>query len=125
VVDPLPAHPGHDYLRDALRTTLMKDGLTMKFMVQPRTSEVMSVEDSMVEWNETQAPFYDVATIVIPPQDFDTPEQNQFGENLSFNPWHALPEHRPLGALNRLRKVVYDRISRVRHEMNSVKRQEP
>jgi hypothetical protein len=66
-----------------------------------------------------------VATIVIPKQNFDTPEQNTFGENLSFNPWHSLPEHRPLGSLNRMRKMVYERISRVRHEMNSVPRREP
>ena len=26
---------------------------------------------------------------------------------LSFNPWHALAEHRPLGGMNRLRKVAY------------------
>jgi hypothetical protein len=25
---------------------------------------------------------------------------------LSFNPGHALPEHRPIGGINRLRKAV-------------------
>ncbi len=58
-------------------------------------------------------------------QIFDTPEQNEFCENLSFTPWHALPQHKPLGVTNRLRKVIYERISRVRHDMNQVKRQEP
>jgi hypothetical protein len=61
----------------------------------------------------------------IPQQNFDTLEQNALGENLSFNPWHALPEHRPLGSINRMRKVVYERISGVRREMNSVERREP
>lgn len=28
-------------------------------------------------------------------------------ESLSFNPWHALAEHRPLGGMNRLRRAVY------------------
>jgi len=97
----------------------------MEFLVQPKTSDTMSVEDSMTEWDETEAPFYEVATIRIPQQDFDTPEQNALGENLSFNPWHALPEHRPLGSINRMRKVVYERISGVRRDMNSVERQEP
>lgn len=79
----------------------------------------------MTEWKEAQAPFYQVATLRIPRQVFDTLAQNEFCENLSFTPWHALPEHKPLGVTNRLRKVIYDRVSRVRHEMNSVSRQEP
>jgi hypothetical protein len=124
-VDPLPSNPAPDYLREAMRATLQKTEVRMKFLVQLKTSDSMKVEDSMVEWHETEAPFHEVATIVIPKQNFDTPEQNTFGENLSFNPWHSLPEHRPLGSLNRMRKMVYERISRVRHEMNSVPRREP
>jgi hypothetical protein len=123
--DPIPKHPAHDYLRDALRTTLQNGGACMEFLVQPRSSDSMDVEDSRIEWTEAQAPFYKVATIRIPPQTFDTPQQDVFCENLSFTPWHALPEHRPLGVTNRLRKVIYDHISRVRHEMNEAKRQEP
>ncbi|CAN5671715.1 catalase family protein [soil metagenome] len=125
VVESIPAKPSHDYLRDALRNTLEQSAACMEFLVQPRTGDSMDVEDSMVEWKESEAPFYQVATIHIPRQGFDTPEQNQFCENLSFSPWHALPEHRPLGAVNRLRKVIYEDISRVRHEMNSIERHEP
>ena len=53
----------------------------MEFLVQPRTSNAMSIEDSMTEWKEGQAPFYKVATIRIPQQVFDTPDQNKFCEN--------------------------------------------
>ena len=115
-MDPLPNRPGPNFLREALRATLEDGDACMEFMVQPRTSVGLSVEDSMTEWTEQQAPFYKVATIRIPRQAFDTQEQNAFCEKLSFNPWHALPEHRPLGLTNRLRKVIYDRISRIRHE---------
>jgi hypothetical protein len=97
----------------------------MEFLVQPRTSDSMDVEDPMTEWKEQKAPFYKVAAIRIPQQTFDTADQNEFCEDLSFSPWHALPEHKPLGVTNRLRKVIYDHISRVRHEMNSAKEQEP
>jgi hypothetical protein len=97
----------------------------MKFLVQPRTSEKLSVEDTMTEWSEDDAPFYEVATIHIPAQLIRTPEREALAENLSFNPWHALPEHRPLGAVNRVRKIIYERISRMRREMNSVALQEP
>ena len=125
VADPMPKEPGHDFLRGALRNTLQSGDACMEFLVQPRTSDHMDVEDSRIEWKEAQAPFYKIASIRIPQQVFDTPEQNAFCENLSFTPWHALPEHQPLGVTNRLRKIIYDHISRVRHEMNGAIRQEP
>ncbi|WP_267530360.1 catalase family protein [Acinetobacter oleivorans] len=121
----LPKNPNHDFLREALKNTLQNNDACMEFLIQPRTSSKMLVEDAMTEWDEKAAPFYQVATIHIPKQNFDTPEQNQFCENLSFTPWHALPEHKPLGAVNRMRKVIYENISRVRHDMNSAPRQEP
>jgi hypothetical protein len=74
--DPMPDNPGHDFLREALRNTLQRSDACMEFLVQPRTSNSMDVEDSMTEWKETEAPFYPVATIRIPRQVFDTPDQN-------------------------------------------------
>ena len=85
----------------------------------------MDVEKSTVEWKEEDAPFIKVATITIPRQTFATPERDQFGENLSFTPWHALPQHRPLGSINRTRRVVYETISKLRHELNGTLRREP
>lgn len=121
----LPKNPSHDFLREALKNTLQQTDACMEFLIQPRTSSQMLIEDSMTEWDEKAAPFYQVATIHIPKQNFDTPEQNKLCENLSFTPWHALPAHKPLGAVNRMRKVIYENISRVRHDMNSAPRQEP
>ena len=123
--DPIPENPGANFLRDALRATLQKGDACMDFLVQLRTLRSMGIEDSMTEWTEAEAPFYKVAAIRIPQQSFDTKEQNGFCENLSFSPWHSLPDHKPLGITNRLRKVIYDHISRVRHDMNSSMRQEP
>jgi hypothetical protein len=88
--------PGHDLLRDVLRNTLQKGDACMELLVQPRTSSSMDVEDSMTEWKEAQAPFYQVATIRIPEQVLTLPIKMSF-EKLSFSPWHALPEHKPLG----------------------------
>jgi hypothetical protein len=48
-----------------------------------------------------------------------------FCEHLSFNPWRCLPEHRPLGGINRARKAIYDGITRRRHELNGVALREP
>ena len=96
------------------------------FMIQRRARpEAMPVEDPTIEWNERDAPFVPVARITIPKQTFDSPAQMTFCENLSFSPWHCVDAHRPLGGLNRLRRSVYETISRVRHELNHVARKEP
>lgn len=123
--DEMPEEPGHDFLTEAMKTTLKKGDVIMKFLVQPRTSDAQSVEDCMNEWKEEEAPFYEVATLRIPSQDFDTDELRTLGEVLSFNPWHALPDHRPLGCVNRMRKVVYEHISQLRNRLNSSQRDEP
>ena len=66
---------------------------------------------------EDDGPGFD-ERIAIPAQEFDTPARNTFCENLSFNPWHAVEDHRPLGGLNRIRKAVYEEIAVYRHAMN-------
>jgi hypothetical protein len=48
-----------------------------------------------------------------------------FADNLSFNPWHSLPEHRPLGNQNRARKKLYLELSKLRQSMNETRRLEP
>ena len=113
------------FLRKAMRAVLEQDEGCFEFLVQPRTSPSMSVEHSMIEWDDGEAPFHKVATITIPKQTFDLPAQDEFCENLSFSPWHARTDQRPLGAVNRVRKVVYDTVSGVRHQLNGAQRQEP
>ena len=119
------AAAGADYLRERLIADLSQREARFDFLVQPRTAATMSVERSTIEWKEEQAPFHKVATLIIPKQVFAVPAQDEFGEALSFTPWHALPEHRPLGGVNRVRRVVYEEISRFRHTHNGAARSEP
>lgn len=121
----IPADPHANYLREAMARTLLDHDVQFDFLVQPRAGPWMSTEDSRTEWTEADAPFLKVATITIPRQEFTSPEQDTFGENLSFTPWHALAEHRPLGGVNRTRRVVYEVISGLRHELNGTPRHEP
>lgn len=124
--DPMPESPGPDFLREAMIETLRECEAVFDFLVQVQTDPVrMPVEDSTVVWDEHHSPFRRVATIRIPAQDFDTPKRQEFAENLSYNPWHSLPAHQPLGCMNRVRRSVYEMISRLRHERNSVPREEP
>ena len=76
-------------------------------------------------WDEARSPPIEVATIRIPRQTFDSPAQQAYCENLSFTPWHSLPEHRPLGGINRVRKAVYLAVSTLRHRLNQAPRVEP
>ncbi|WP_339524074.1 catalase family protein [Pseudomonas sp. EA_35y_Pfl2_R111] len=110
-----------NFLRNALYQQLSLDRVPACFALQVQRQNAehyMPIEDPSVEWSETISPFETVATIKVPAQDFDSREQNLFCDNLSFNPWHALPEHRPIGGINRLRKAVYEAVSIYRLERN-------
>lgn len=120
---PEPAAP--DYLRQSMIKRLDDGEAVFDFCVQLRSSEKLSVEDPRREWSETDAPFHKVATITIPKQDFANSVNDALADNLSFNPWHSLPEHRPLGAANRVRRVVYEVISELRRSLNGVPITEP
>ena len=111
---------GADFLREQLRAELGRTGACFIFQVQVQRPDAggMSLDDATEAWAEADAPFVPLATISIPRQDFSGEEQAQFCENLSFAPWHALPEHRPLGQLNRLRRHAYPASSGYRHEQN-------
>lgn len=112
-----------DFLRHAMSKTLREREARFIFEIQPRTSTELSVEDPRIEWREETAPFYSVASIVIPKQDFDTKRRDAACESLSYSPWHALPDHKPLGAVNRMRKVIYESVSAFRRgKMNDVSR---
>jgi hypothetical protein len=83
-------------------------------------SKKMPIEDASVLWKESLSPFVPVATLRVPIQNFDTSERNQQGENMRFSPWHCLATHRPLGSINRARRLVYHAISELRRRVNNV-----
>lgn len=107
----LPANPTADYLRSALTESMNQNELIeFDFMVQVRNDEGdMGIENASSLWSEKQFPFTKVATIKIPvPQtSINSVSQQAYCEALAFTPWHSLPEHQPIGSINRLRKEVY------------------
>ncbi len=124
--DEIPANPDDNFLRTAMIQQLEQGDVNFDFSVQLQTNaESMPIEDPGKEWREEESPFHKVATIRILQQSFDHRQQNEFGENLSFSPWHSLPEHRPLGGINRARRVIYPFISKFRHQKNKVPVKEP
>lgn len=112
-----------NYLRINMAHTLITNEINYDFCVQFQTNpDTMPIEDPTIAWT---SPFYKVATLKIIPQTFDSREQTRFGENLSFNSWHSLPAHRPLGSFNRARKRVYEEMSKYRHNRNNLQVFEP
>ncbi|MND29802.1 Catalase [compost metagenome] len=112
-----------NFLRNALYQQLSLDRVPACFALQVQQQNpehYMPIEDTSIEWDEDISPFVTVARIKVPAQDFDSREQNLACDNLSFNPWHGLPEHRPIGGINRLRKAVYEAVSAYRHQRNGV-----
>jgi len=120
------SQPSADYLQTAMAKTLSSGAACFNFYLQTfKDFESTPIEQSTVEWQEAAAPPVLVAKITIPAQKFDSSQQMTFCENLSYTPWHALPEHKPLGAVNRARRVVYTAVSKLRHGLNGASRSEP
>jgi len=112
-----------NYLGERLAECLRRHNVQFEFLMQLQTdAKKMPIEDTTIEWT---SPFRRVATITIPTQDLRNPEQIILAEHLSFTPWHALAEHRPLGGINRIRKSAYAASSAVRHQLNGVAEKEP
>jgi hypothetical protein len=107
---PVKRHP--DFLRETMQQDLDAREFVFDFRIQMQEDAVtMPIENPCKEWHSA---WQRVATIRIPRQHFDTAERNSFGEKLTFNPWHSLAAHQPLGGVSRARRAVYDAISRFR-----------
>jgi hypothetical protein len=122
----LPLRPPDDYLRQAMANTLAKEDAFFDFRVQLQTDpHLMPIENNAVYWPERLSPRRSVATLRIPKQTFTSEAQLDFARQLSYNPWHCIAEHRPLGNQSRARKRMYDTLSGLRHTMNNVPLYEP
>jgi hypothetical protein len=85
----------------------------------------MPIENNAVYWPPRLSPRIPAATLRIPKQKFDSPVQLEFARVLSYNPWHSVPEHRPLGNQSRARLRLYKELSTYRQTMNRAPHVEP
>lgn len=143
VVENVSSRASHNYMKENLIHTLKKNMIVcfdFKLQLQ-KFPEVMPVEDASVEWPDSKklvgrdrhkfSPYTKVATLVIdyranddlkPAKPYDMTEPC---EDMSFTPWHSLPEHVPLGRTMRMRRDVYKGISDFRRTQNKVDMKEP
>ena len=115
----MPKKPSDYFLRERLIEDLKDNSFSFDFMVGFQEDPTkQKIEDTSYEW---KVPYTKVATITIPKQDFNYEAQLQFAENLTFSPWHCLPDHRPIGGINRCRKAIYNLMQEFRLKRNRVK----
>ena len=97
-----------DYLRWDFMSRLHQTMLVWDVEVQLYTDpEHTPIEDASIVWD---APYVKVAQLVLEQRDLSSDRahlEEATGNQLSFNPWHAPKEHRPLGQLMRARRFVY------------------
>jgi hypothetical protein len=102
---------GKDFLRDDLVQRLKAGPVEYRLQAQLFVDEPTTpIEDASVEWPAAKAPWVDLGTVRIAQQDVASARGQQIEglvESLSFDPWHAVEELRPLGAMMRARSAAY------------------
>ena len=114
-------------LRDAMLTHFAVHGGDWDLRVQFCTDlKTMPIEDASKVWPEDVSPFVSVARVRVDPQTAWSEERSKaVDDQMSFSPWHGLAAHRPLGSVNRVRKLVYEIAARFRAERDGVCIAEP
>lgn len=123
----VPPGAGENAFRDMVVDFFRNNTAEYELRVQLCTNTVtMPIEDATVAWPEADSQHIGVAKITFPAQNPDTAARRAFGDDvLSFNSWRGLDAHRPLGSINRLKKLVYEASSDFRHRVNNIARLEP
>lgn len=94
---------GRDF-SDRLRRGPLHWDLQLQYFAE---ESLTPIEDASVNW---PTPYTTVARLMLPQQDTGSPEGQALAQRAEagvFDPWQALAEHRPLGDVQRARKVVY------------------
>ena len=107
-----------NHLRQELERRLKGEAIKFDFMAQFYIDDERTpIEKGAQEWKEADAPYVKLAELVIPSQDlsaYQSRVDQQYVNTLSFDPWHGLAEHRPIGNVQRARAAIYRASSRLR-----------
>ena len=76
--------------------TLAEQDVEFDILLQVQTDPfLMPIENDAVLWPTKLSPRVPAATLRIPRQTFDSPEQLAFARVLTYNPWHSHPRAPP------------------------------
>lgn len=115
-----------DAIRHAVDAAMAHGGI-WEFRVQLwRDAQTMPIEDASVLWREDLSPFQTVARLHAAPQrGWSDARAEIVDETMRFSVWTGLEAHRPLGAINRVRKATYDMSAEFRQTFNRCPIAEP
>lgn len=106
-----PPEDAADRLSRDLRGRLAAGPVVFELRIQPYIDEARTpIEDPRVLWEDAVSPWLTVARLTFPTQSLDDEagrRRRDAAERMSFDPWHAPVELRPLGEINRARAVAY------------------
>ena len=105
--EPLESAP--DTQREAVAAFFAQPGVVAEWELRVqlcRDLETMPIEDASVVWPEESSPYLPVGRLLVEAQASWSADAESSEDQLAFAPWHALAAHRPLGNLNRARRVV-------------------
>lgn len=116
-----------DGLREAVIDFFARHGASWEVRVQLcRDINSMPLENAAVEWPQEDSPYLPVARITALPQaGWSEALSRAIDDGMAFNPWHGVLEHRPLGAVMRVRKAAYAMSARFRFERTGKVLREP
>lgn len=114
-------------LREAVLDFFRRHGGEWELRAQLCTDlSSMPIEDASVLWPESSSPYAAVARIVIPPQQaWSNDRARSMEDGMAFSPWHGIAAHRPIGSINRGRKIAYELSSKFRAQRSGVPMKEP
>lgn len=121
---------GEDYnaLEELIKKFFRHETGVWEVKVQLALAEDPSIEEAEKDfpiekadkpWPEDKSPWQVVARITMLPQDtYSDARELYVDEKMSFNPWHALAAHRPLGGIMRSRRKAYEEAAKYRAQRN-------
>lgn len=98
-------------LRAELAARLRGGELRWDFLAQFWRDPTTTPLDGARAWREADAPFVKLAELTIGSCDLASEAaaaDERRLETLSFSPWHGLAEHRPIGNIQRARRLIYE-----------------
>jgi hypothetical protein len=114
-----------NYLATLMKKDFAAKGGCFDFQVQVRPDDQTGkalTEMATADWDEKVFKPMTVGRITIQPQDISANALKC--ENMEFTAWHALPDHMPLGSINKGRGIIYKMLGDYRHQRNGIQLQD-
>ncbi len=94
-------------LKEHLKSSSLEYAVELQFYTDAETTPI---EDASAEWPENESAFVTIGKLMIPVQNLSGEAYEKFAaavEQMKFDPWNAIEEHKPLGNIMRARKHAY------------------